>query len=413
MAAGPRTTALPRSLQPLPEESLAGFLLRLSHRVNLPIAVAAVAAGLSDYRRQLPLTWMVGIDAERAARFAATSKLTTAEVSALTLAPMAANFPPLDASTMLRSDPLRWIVTAEPWVFGAATRFCPDCLTGDGSEIQNEHGGGWDKRWRLAPVFACTRHRRLLHHTCPACDAPAHLANRRGGRGALLIPASETVIHPLQCRTAAPGTEACAGRFEQSPDRPRIADHSLNYLLTLQDKLFALLSTTEAAPAWSLGRPVSAATYFADLHFTTALVRVAWDRVQPDTAHRHLVDDLVEYQSPHSDRRLRDLPVERYRNRSDGGLHLAPLDAAAAASLIGLADEILSADDGTETLRKLGLAAFAMRVPRLFRRARLHRRHSPVIEALSSALAFQSGPLYDDWVREGDAVLLEPAGANR
>jgi hypothetical protein len=50
------TKVLPRSLVPLPEESLPGFLLRLAHRLGLPVTAASTVAGLSDTGTQLPLT---------------------------------------------------------------------------------------------------------------------------------------------------------------------------------------------------------------------------------------------------------------------------------------------------------------------------------------------------------------------
>jgi hypothetical protein len=60
-----------------------------------------------------------------------------------------------------------------PWVFTTASRCCPQCLTGDGSPIQRQHGGAWRKTWRLPVVFACPLHHRLLRHLCPSCGKPA------------------------------------------------------------------------------------------------------------------------------------------------------------------------------------------------------------------------------------------------
>ncbi len=62
---------------------------------------------------------------------------------------------------------------ASPWVFTSATRYCPQCLAGDGSRIQQQHGGAWQKAWRLPVVFACPAHRQLLEHLCPSCRQPA------------------------------------------------------------------------------------------------------------------------------------------------------------------------------------------------------------------------------------------------
>lgn len=74
--------------------------------------------------------------------------------------------------------------------------YCPQCLAGDGSPIQDQHGGAWRKTWRLPIVFACAVHRRLLEHLCPSCGQPAMSA-------ASLIPCSRVGgLHPVQCRTA-------------------------------------------------------------------------------------------------------------------------------------------------------------------------------------------------------------------
>ena len=42
-----RPRPLPRSLDPLPDESLIGFMLRLSHRLDLPPARIATLTGLA------------------------------------------------------------------------------------------------------------------------------------------------------------------------------------------------------------------------------------------------------------------------------------------------------------------------------------------------------------------------------
>ena len=90
---------------------------------------------------------------------------------------------------------------ASPWVFTSATRYCPQCLAGDGSPIQLQHGGAWQKAWRLPVVFACPAHRRLLEYLCPSCRQPPMSA--APGSPAWLIPrAFDGGLHPAQCRAA-------------------------------------------------------------------------------------------------------------------------------------------------------------------------------------------------------------------
>jgi hypothetical protein len=82
-------------------------------------------------------------------------------------------------------------------VLARSTRYCPWCLAGDGSRIQQAHGAAWQKRWHLPVVFACTVHRQLLLHRCSQCQRP--VGSRRGG--GLLPRLHDATLHPAQCRT--------------------------------------------------------------------------------------------------------------------------------------------------------------------------------------------------------------------
>jgi hypothetical protein len=42
-----------------------------------------------------------------------------------------------------------------------AVQLCPACLAGDGSPIQNLHGGPWQRAWRLPVFFLCLQHQCL------------------------------------------------------------------------------------------------------------------------------------------------------------------------------------------------------------------------------------------------------------
>ena len=58
---GLRRRPLPRSLTPLPDESLAGFLLRLSCRLHVPPGQIASMTGLrkeGDPSRNMPSHWL-------------------------------------------------------------------------------------------------------------------------------------------------------------------------------------------------------------------------------------------------------------------------------------------------------------------------------------------------------------------
>jgi hypothetical protein len=161
---------------------------------------------------------MVEIEPDAANRFATATRLTHAELRALTFADLRANYPPADpeAYSLRSGDKLRAMMHSETWVNFGATRYCPVCLAGDGSEIQNRHGGAWNKLWRLAPVFACLEHQRLLSSTCTICGIPAMTGDPAHAR--LLVTQPGTAeLHPLQCRAN------CTGRYDASAHiRPAI-----------------------------------------------------------------------------------------------------------------------------------------------------------------------------------------------
>ncbi|MGH3614766.1 MAG: TniQ family protein [Pseudonocardia sp.] len=94
--------------------------------------------------------------------------------------------------------PNRWGSTTyfDRWLFTRSTRYCPDCLAGDDTQLGRELGGAWRRTWRLPVVFACTEHRRFLDHHCPACQQPVHVK-----RGTGHSRWTTTSLHPTQCRS--------------------------------------------------------------------------------------------------------------------------------------------------------------------------------------------------------------------
>ncbi|GGN30145.1 hypothetical protein GCM10011609_87710 [Lentzea pudingi] len=122
--------------------------------------------------------------------FARATRLSTTEVTALTLASFSARYPPLDPGFSGRQRLIHGIFVKENWVFSRASRFCPECLAGVGSTIPQQHGGAWDLLWRLPVVFACPTHRRLLQHTCPGCEQPPH--HRVQGQSKQILPFLDT-----------------------------------------------------------------------------------------------------------------------------------------------------------------------------------------------------------------------------
>jgi hypothetical protein len=80
--------------------------------------------------------------------------------------------------------------------FSPATRFCPECLAGDGSALQESFGAPWLKAWNLPVVFACPVHQRFLEHCCPDCGNVAR-HGRWPRRTSAVLPAMWTAgLHP-------------------------------------------------------------------------------------------------------------------------------------------------------------------------------------------------------------------------
>ncbi|MBZ4319141.1 TniQ family protein [Streptomyces sp. SCA2-4] len=138
---------LPRSLDPLPDEALTGFVLRLAHRLGTTPAEVSVRTGLVPRTRpglptRLPLGLLYHLDDEHIAGFARATRLAPGEVSGMLLAPLGERYGPLNPAFTPRTTPTRMIYD-NPWVLTRSSRYCPFCLTGHGDAIQDRHGGAW------------------------------------------------------------------------------------------------------------------------------------------------------------------------------------------------------------------------------------------------------------------------------
>src|SRR6266567_837217 len=219
----PAPRPLTRSLIPVPGESLPGFLLRLSYRLNLPPARIADLAGLRSAGvrgSRLPPILAAGIPAPALPVFTSVTRLTDSQAGELGLATWRGRYPVPAAGTATGYRRLD-----SRLVFAPATRFCPECLAGDGSAVQESFGGPWLKAWHLPVVFACPVHQRLLEHRCPDCGKLVR--GRRPGAHFSLLPATRVAgLHPAQCRTElVPGRgrhivpDCCGARLDQPEGR--------------------------------------------------------------------------------------------------------------------------------------------------------------------------------------------------
>lgn len=359
---------LPRSLDPLPDESLPGYVLRLAHRLDLAPGRIAQLTGLSQPllpRRdtpRIPAVRMLHLDAATAATFANATRLSASEVAELCLDRLSGRYPPLDLDYQViavRHRQASGIPGMARWVFIRSTRYCPQCLAGDGSSIQRAHGGAWQQLWRLPLVFVCTTHQRLLAHECPSCCQPVH---SHRGNTALVPRLQKAGLHPAQCRTTV-GVghwrvlSVCAARLDDpapSTASAHQADPWLARLIAVQRKLLGLLRPDGPLQVVSVGHPATPAHYFLDLCLLVGLLRVAWPEARELAEPQALADavdkDLDEQRGQPGRR-------QQKRRRLDGLIHGAPpLDAGACGSLLALADQLLAVHDplaARERLRPL------------------------------------------------------------
>jgi hypothetical protein len=341
---------LPRSLDPLPGESLPGYILRLAHRLDRAPGRIAILTGLSRQipgrsATTVPTGRMLHLDTTTAATFAHATRLASQEVAGLCLNSLRDRYPPLDVDYEAAGHrQTNGITGLASWAFTQSTRYCPQCLAGDGSTIQQAHGGAWQKLWHLPPVFACTTHQRLLLHECPQCRQPVH-AHRAPG---LLPRLQDATLHPAQCRATIGATHwrtqsACGAPLDTSTPSAGAAhppDPTLAHLLAVQQKIIDLLQPDGGGPAetTSIGQSATAAQYFLDLRLLVGLIRASW----PEARHQveswmnaDAVDEHVHQQHQQA----------KNRRRAGRNYDKPPLGAEACGSLLAFADQMLAFDD--------------------------------------------------------------------
>ncbi|MFD0396762.1 TniQ family protein [Kitasatospora sp. NPDC127121] len=263
---------LARSLDPLPGESLGGYLLRLAHRLRLsPIRLARLTGCTRPSTTQLGRRLLLDLDTRA---FAHTTRLSEEEATALTLVPWSDRYLPI---ARLRPGSGAQ-VSRDDWLFNDHPRYCPRCLAGDGTAIQQQHGGPWKKAWHLPVAFACPVHQVFLQDDCPR----SHWINR--AVTLLVGQPADANLHPAQCRhpvqRAGQGRKgpSCGTRLDQLRST-RSARPSMNMLRT-QQRLLDFLEPHQAAAA-------DAASGFTDLRVVTAALCASWplgrDHIEPDS----------------------------------------------------------------------------------------------------------------------------------
>ena len=342
--------ALPRSLDPLPDESLPGYLLRLAHRLALTPSRLAARTGLATggrFATQVPLHTLIHLPDPVRETFAYTARLSTDEVDGLCLHPLSSRYP-LPTRHGDDNPGRAHTVRTGRWILAPHTRYCPRCLAGNGTPIQRQHGGAWRRTWHLPVVFACTDHRRLLEHLCPHCRQPVH--GTRPGSPVLLPNMRNGGLHPAQCRAQVlPGSGlripvCCSTRL----DGPDFGDDLEigQTVLALQQRILALLDPRGPDTVPSAGRDTTPSRYFTDLLVLAALACSSWPALRhmaPSQPTAEAIDRYVDQQHRTNADLQRRSPTTRRRT-----LHTPPPDAAASAGLIVIADQLLGLDSPDE-----------------------------------------------------------------
>ncbi|GAA3002862.1 TniQ family protein [Streptomyces fulvorobeus] len=344
---------LARSLDPLPDEALTGYLLRLAHRLGVSPGVVTLRTGLTGDPKEkalfrIPMRLLHDLEPDQARFFARVTRLSSEEVGRLLTSSLAGRYGPVDRRFTSRSSTAR-MINNNAWLLTRTPRYCPQCLTGDESEIQRRHGGAWQLSWRLPPVFACPRHRRLLRANCPVCRQPVHTVEI----GSIIGRPWDEDLHPTQCRTTiAPRTvgrlqPACGAQlgepagagFEVAP-----APQALDHLLGLQRRLLKLLNPAGPAVTPSVGWLIPAADYFADLRALLGLVFLSWPAARPFAATPALAE-VLDREAEGRLARAAALRVRPGKKHSSRPLTDPPLDPLVMGAALGVAERLLDAPD--------------------------------------------------------------------
>ncbi|WP_327713628.1 TniQ family protein [Streptomyces sp. NBC_00464] len=239
------------------------------------------------------------------------------------------------------------------WNMTPSSRYCPPCLRGNGSPIQNTLGGAWQLRWHLPIVFACTRHKSLLEYECPSCLLPLNNPERR--RVALIKQPNIDGLHPLQCRNPEispggnpiPGTgPVCGARLDHidSHRNSPFTLEDLQLLLDLQKRIDGRLNP----PVNSAHASPAADTYFHDLITATRLIKISWP-----TGHRLLpTSTLAAIVNAHIAPFLSSYSQDQ--GATIAGVRTAPTDPATSGALLLAADNLITERDVWTLAEKVG-----------------------------------------------------------
>ncbi|MFF9777482.1 TniQ family protein [Streptomyces sp. NPDC013978] len=372
---------LPRSLVPLPDESLSGYVLRLAYRLDCSPGRIAELTTLGNYRQDrvvaLPAHLLVGLRSPAAANFAAAARLTAAEVAGLGLRRYSEVYPPLAGAGAQENGRVLY----NAWAFTASSRFCPQCLGGDGDLVQQAHGGAWRQQWHLPTTFACVRHERLLDYLCPHCRRPP--SGRLGAKTSLLLHLHCEALHPKQCRNHALDAPLQRPRLlcgadltgEARSAAPVLDAEVLARCVALQARIqqrLCLSPKDQSDPA-----------YFHDLIAVAQLIIMSWPVPMRMASTPSPMVEALDAHIQDVRRKAAALPKGRPRE-----LLAPPTHPAASAALLLQADELLADREPArlrEVMPPLAEVASAQELGRFGKLV----NHQPMTDQLRLAMGLQ------------------------
>ncbi|WP_442813434.1 TniQ family protein [Streptomyces sp. NBC_01754] len=312
-------------------------------------AVIAHRMGLADSKGSaIPAGSLLTLTSQQLTESAYVARLSKAEMEGLLLASLGRRYGPLNQQYASWSDSQQ-LTYQRSWVYLRKTQFCTRCLTEDDSLHGVMLGGRWKKRWHLPVVFACVEHRQLLKRNCPGCQHPAHAA-----RAGILEHAATEELHPTQCRasrdwrTSSKSDAICGTYLSDGAYNPVISSdrRTRNELLALQRRIDCRLSDYGPDEITSCGELVPVAQHFMDMRAVTALIFISWPQARPLA----ITETLARAVGGEAKRRR--LLVWDQRKRVKHGpigdfFHEPPSRPLAVGAVLGIAERLLSADDGS------------------------------------------------------------------
>ncbi len=328
---------LPRSNTAHPDETLAGYVLNLAHRLDLTPTGVMKRTGLTSKQRAhvLQLQYGIRLPDDTLHRFTTSTGLSTHEAQAMTLHRYA------DLTTIPRISKVR---NDRQWLDPRTTRYCPHCLAEPTPE-GDEHPI-WRIQWLTPWAIACPRHNCLLLDACPGCGTRV---GESGGQLRSLIPhVGNPVTHPAACRAKPANAKhltACDTRLDNTETPPAPA------ALIDQQRLFdQILNGEQPETLTSLGAPVTPREYLLDLRLVTVMVQLAADPTVLTHQPKPFAEAATHYIATRSD-------SVGTLNRHGRTLTLPPDGYTASTGLILTAAHLLDGTDRIDTINRLARLA--------------------------------------------------------